>query len=373
MELETIYNSDFLKFINSDVNNIILFGASEFGKKTLNVLKENGKSVKCIFDNDKKKAGSTVNGIIVKNIDELSNIDRSENILIASSYYYAIYLQLSKLGFSNIFYFSDKEIASTGEYLNIVKHKSEINKLMSIVEDELSKKVLLNVIMARITGNIAYIDKIIDRNEYNEYFDKSIVKLKSDEVFVDAGSYSGDTILKFIDVTQGKFDKIYAFEPGKNNFKLLKSQFDRDMLIYNKSGIMQSVDISNVKEKLDLNNLGIYDKKTTLNFQDDLLMGSHISNKSNNSIDVIKLDNFIGDKKVTFIKMDIEGSEMEGLYGSKNIITSQKPKLAICIYHKPNDLWELPLFIKELVKGYRLYIRHYDLSLMDTVCYAIPK
>ncbi|EOS66974.1 FkbM family methyltransferase [Oscillibacter sp. 1-3] len=75
--------------------------------------------------------------------------------------------------------------------------------------------------------------------------------------------------------------------------------------------------------------------------------------------------------KVTMIKMDIEGSELEALKGAKKTIQRNKPKLAICIYHKPEDMLEIPLYIKSLVPEYKLYVRHHSNSNVETVLYAV--
>lgn len=76
--------------------------------------------------------------------------------------------------------------------------------------------------------------------------------------------------------------------------------------------------------------------------------------------------------RVTTIKMDIEGSELEALKGARETIRRDKPKLAICIYHKTEDLWEIPLYIKSLIPEYRFYIRHHGPSgLYDSVLYAV--
>ncbi len=74
---------------------------------------------------------------------------------------------------------------------------------------------------------------------------------------------------------------------------------------------------------------------------------------------------------VTFIKMDVEGAEMKALMGAQNIIISKRPKLAICIYHMPpEDFWEIPIYIKSLVPEYKIFIRHYNFDILDTICYA---
>lgn len=69
--------------------------------------------------------------------------------------------------------------------------------------------------------------------------------------------------------------------------------------------------------------------------------------------------------------MDVEGAELETLKGAKNIICRDKPKLAVCIYHKPEDMTDLPIYIKSLVPEYKLYVRHYSEEKYETILYAI--
>lgn len=83
------------------------------------------------------------------------------------------------------------------------------------------------------------------------------------------------------------------------------------------------------------------------------------------------LDNLLQGRLVTFIKMDIEGSELKALMGAKETIRKYKPKLAICLYHKKEDILEIPLYVKELLPEYKLYIRHHCNKHGETVLYAM--
>ena len=67
----------------------------------------------------------------------------------------------------------------------------------------------------------------------------------------------------------------------------------------------------------------------------------------------------------------IEGAELEALKGAKETIQRDKPKLAVCIYHRPEDMVEIPLYIKQLVPDYKLYIRHHSNTAGETVLYAV--
>lgn len=109
----------------------------------------------------------------------------------------------------------------------------------------------------------------------------------------------------------------------------------------------------------------------TLRFSDLETTDSRITDTGTVSIDARKLDDVLQGKKVTFIKMDIEGAELAALRGAEKIIREQRPRLAICVYHKPEDIWEIPSLILSCNPDYRLYLRHYSITETETVLYAI--
>ena len=99
---------------------------------------------------------------------------------------------------------------------------------------------------------------------------------------------------------------------------------------------------------------------------------SHVSEKEGEYvIDVVALDEIVYDKRPTFIKMDIEGAEQEALRGCERILKEFKTKLAVCVYHKPEDLFEIPIFIKKANLKYQLFLRQYANSRTETVLYAL--
>lgn len=118
-------------------------------------------------------------------------------------------------------------------------------------------------------------------------------------------------------------------------------------------------------------NGGAYSFSGALRFNEASLTGSsRITGTGEKEIKVVSIDDMVGDDKVTFIKMDIEGSEMEALDGAKKTIERCKPKLAISIYHREDDLWEIPYYILSKYPWYKIYIRHYSLTVTETVMYA---
>lgn len=193
----------------------------------------------------------------------------------------------------------------------------------------------------------------------NQYFDEKVIRLEDNEVFVDGGCYDFSTGRVFIEKMQKlglNYKKIYAFEPDEINYNKCERKIKE-------SGT----------KKVDLVAAGLWSLDTYVQF---LTSGNGSSRivSANQACDgfvkVISLDSYI-EEGVSFIKMDIEGAEMEALKGARNTILRNKPKLAICIYHKKEDLWEIPYFIKKLVPEYRIYIRHYSNCETETVLYAV--
>ena len=173
---------------------------------------------------------------------------------------------------------------------------------------------------------------------------------------MDCGAFNGDTVEQFINWCGGNYDKIFAVEADPVNFAELE----------------KFIDAKNYKNVVPVN-CGVWNEKTTLTFSDSNNTGSAISGSGNIKIDTDTIDNITGGEKISFIKMDIEGAELEALQGAAETIKKFKPTLAICAYHKAEDLITLPQFIKSLNPDYKLYLRKHTLAIdTELVLYAIP-
>ncbi len=114
----------------------------------------------------------------------------------------------------------------------------------------------------------------------------------------------------------------------------------------------------------------MWSQKEELRFSKNGNAGSRITAHGATKIYVDSIDHMHAKVRVTLIKMDIEGSEMAALKGAEKIIKRDRPKLAVCIYHNPEDIFEIPFLIKKLVPEYKLYIRHHSDTYAETVVYA---
>lgn len=243
----------------------------------------------------------------------------------------------------------------TNEAKQIInKNIQEIKTVRRALCDEKSIQTFDNLIEYFVTNNKYYIEEIFERG-HEQYFPEDEILCKAkDEVFIDVGAYNGNTSCCFSRWVEGKYRKIYAMEPDKIMFQVLKE--------YIKMWGLNSV---------YLINKGAYSYATEVAFNSDILTGSSIIAKDGKStISTISIDQMLDGEKATYIKMDIEGTEMEALLGAKDTIKKFKPKLAISIYHKMSDLWQIPYYIMQQYPWYKIYIRHYTPLTTETVLYA---
>ena len=225
----------------------------------------------------------------------------------------------------------------------------ELEKVYNLLADEKSKKVFENTVMYRITGKINYLFEI--ETSPNEAFE-NILKLKSDEVYCDLGAYNGDTIDEFLSVTNKKYEKIYAFEPDRKNFKKLEKNFGD-------------------KDNVFLFNSAVNDISGEIGF---LTNGGRHSVVSNNGekISALSLDDVLNGEKATYIKFDVEGMEQNAIIGAKETILKYKPKMLVSAYHKTDDYFTLPLLVNSIRDDYKIYMRHYKyIPAWDTQFYFV--
>jgi len=188
-----------------------------------------------------------------------------------------------------------------------------------------------------------------------QYFDHAIMKAADDEIFVDGGCYDGSTSRLFAKWCGGNYRKIYAFEPDAENYERCKG-------------------LENEIRDINLMNKGLWSQASVLRFAGDGSQGARLVEEDAEGtmeVSVVAIDETVAGGKVTFIKLDVEGAELEALKGAQNTIRRYHPKLAVSIYHKKEDIWEIPAYILSLSEDYRFYIRHYQFSENETILYAV--
>lgn len=221
----------------------------------------------------------------------------------------------------------------TKEYVR--ENIDKFEKVYSLLADDLSRKSYLDVIKFKITGNVEYLFECY--SEKNEIY-KNIFHLSDEEIFLDLGAYDGDTATEFSNAVNGNYKKIIAVEPDKKNFKKLCKNTD---LFLNTERI----------------NAGIWNENGKLFFNKKAGRQSRLENDGDEEIDVITIDSL--EENISFIKMDVEGSEKEALEGGSKTICELHPKLYVCGYHRNEDLFTLPLIINKYCENYKIYFRQH--------------
>ena len=198
-----------------------------------------------------------------------------------------------------------------------------------------------------------------------QYFEPGIITPQEHEVFVDGGCYDGATIRRFVSWCGGRYDAIYSYEPDRQNYQLALDRFAawpvRDLKLINK---------------------GLWSGEEVLHFNESGTQGSGIvgEDKENETIsqengviriETTSIDQTVAGAPVSFIKLDVEGAEYEALRGAEDTIRKYHPRMAVSIYHKPEDIFTLPELIMSYSEEYRFYLRHYQFSQYETILYAV--
>ena len=188
--------------------------------------------------------------------------------------------------------------------------------------------------------------------KYDQYFDEDILKPSKKECFVDGGALDGNDSIRFIRWSNETYNKVIALEPDKKNC----DETRRALAIFPNAQVYEK---------------GLWKENTMLRFNSGAQENSAISDTGEMQIETVAIDELEQSNEVSFIKMDIEGSEAMALEGARNTIIKNRPKLAICVYHKPEDIISLPAMILDMIPDYKLYLRHYSYTDTETVLYAV--
>lgn len=229
-------------------------------------------------------------------------------------------------------------------------NRSRIDAINAFLEDEKSRDTFNKLIHMRQYYEVSDIPQY---NYFDQYFPQDIIHFDQDEVFIDGGGFTGDTLLKFRKLCPN-YKRIITFEPDEKNILHMKKK------------------CKNVKN-LKIIEAGISDVNGEGSFKQDItgMYSQFVQENTGKYIPLVKMDSLDECKDATLIKMDIEGFEMNALQGGKEIIKTCKPKLAICIYHSNEDMLRIAEYVHELVPEYRIYMRAHNMGIAETVLYAV--
>lgn len=351
---------------------IVLYGAGLTGRTILKKLLERNIKPLFIADDTPAKQGTSMEGIMIQPLSSVLDIQAPYALIVTmmnpDMNFYSVREQLHAKGIEHVFSFLELSFLFPEDLLpyfhfdvkeNLLKDSDDIKKAYALFSEEQSQQVFCDNLEFRLGLDF----KVIRTGDKDDYFPQSIIDIPDRAVFFDCGAFDGDTVRSFLKRKQD-FDQVFAFEPDPENFNKL--------LLFG-SGLD-----SEVAKKVHVFNHGLDAGHRFLRFNSLNNMASAISEAGNVVIQTMGLDEFFYpmlkdyDGKI-FIKMDIEGAEPQALEGCRELISSKSPCLAISIYHNPNDLWRIPLYIHSVNSNYTFLLRQHGNDSMDLVLYAIPK
>ena len=259
---------------------------------------------------------------------------------------------------------TQKEIAAELENLGLAhltiyeyvfgKRMDEVLKCVELLEDDESVEVYTELIEAYV--NCRYPSEKI--RSHHQYFAlPDFYEMCTKDVFVDCGGFVGDTIEEYIFVHHG-FGKIISFEPNISYYQAMQSRIER----LNKEWALSP-------DKIQIVNAGVGNKTSAGTFINDYTI-SQQTNSSDDGIKIYALDDFFADQRIDFLKADIESFEWNMLHGAEKVIRRDLPKMAVCIYHSPSDIYRILLWLESLNLGYKFSVRHHAPKFSETVLYA---
>lgn len=231
----------------------------------------------------------------------------------------------------------------------IEKHKEELEAVYDMLEDDESKRVYEGMLRFQFTGELASLFAI-ESSRADAL--KNILKLSDKEHILDLGAYRGDT-LEEIRTLFGGFSSALALEPDKKTFEKLTQYAEGNDSI-------TPLPYAVWNEDKEFSFFGGGGRQSTL------------YGEGKYTVRAVAVDDIIEGRKITYVKMDVEGAEKEAIEGMKSLLKTQKPKLSIAAYHRSRDLITLIPLIKSINPDYKIYLRHHPyIPCWDTNLYCI--
>ncbi len=347
--------------LNSAQDGIYLYGAGFVGTWAVGYFEQLGIPVHGFVDSDERKRGQTVAG---KPIYCLSDLNQSQINKIIISSRHAVPVIKARLAQVN------SEAISVDAF--VVHHMypewgERLEEWLS--HDKKSLGTFWAVLVAMLTGHTGSLAPFADGRPF---FDRFGFFNRDGEIFVDAGAYVGDSLERFIWSVNGVFREIHAFEPGKIQFKALEKRVER--LREEWALPAEKVKINNKYLSSDTEQRCLLDTYSLTNFtvlHQPLI--DDTQSEVSSMMQGVALDSYINGGNISFIKVDVEGSERALLEGAQHVIARCRPRIALSVYHYPPDIFELPEIIKCLHPDYQLALGHHSFHMMETVLYCRDK
>jgi FkbM family methyltransferase len=349
---------------------LVLFGAGPLGRSVLAGLRKAGVEPLAFADNNRDRWHQQVMGLPVLSPTEAVKRHGKTACFVVTIYQgSSVRRQLASLGCQRVvacapllWKYADIFIPQCGLEL---PHKfreqcANIRQCYPALGDELSRRDVREQLLWRYWLDFSALSPPLDASD--TYFPMDLLSPVPDEVFVDCGSFDGDSIRSFNRHWGGEFRHAFAFEPDP----------------VNRGALASNVEAMGISDRVTVMPFAVGNTNGRVSFAFNSSASSHVMAESAKSdpgsaIECRRLDDIDWPLMPTYIKMDIEGAEPEALAGGSELLRRHQPVLAICTYHRSEHLWQIPNLIHSISSEYHLFLRRYAEECWEGVCYAIPK
>lgn len=294
-------------------------------------------------------------------INRLSDIPKDALVVVAaSSKPFSLTEILKRKGYNTVHYYEIHRESTPGFFAPLEfmenfsqhyqEHRTKFDDIYNRLADKKSKELFRKLVTFKETLEI-HLLKDFELNEERQYFEDFLNFQEAHEVFYDVGGYNGHTSKIFMEECPN-YESIHIFEPEQCNANTIRSKFKDN-------------------PRVAVHQIALSDTQGTVRFSSSGST-SKPDDQGKQIIATEKLDS-MQIQPPTFIKMDIEGAEVNALIGASKTIRVYHPKIAVSVYHKSSDFWKIPEKILSVRDDYKLFLRHYTEGIYETVMFFIPK
>jgi FkbM family methyltransferase len=363
----------FARLAGDRSKSLVLFGAGNLGRKVLTGLRRLHIEPLAFSDNNQKLWGTQVEGIPVLSPEDAAARFRDRAAFLVTVWGAGQNVgqadfrrQLEGLGCTTVIPFAFLYWQHPDVFLpywaidlphKILEQAAKVREAFELFAEPASQTEFVQQLRWRLHLDFDAVNRV---SPDLQYFPRDIPTLPVGQVFVDCGAYTGDTLENYLQSQGDNFRHYLAFEPDPANFERLRKYVaEQPASLRDRITVRPEV-------------VGGPDQPEWVSF-DATGTAAAALGKGNCQVPTTTLDKALSGIEPTFIKMDIEGAELDALAGAAATIRRCRARLAICAYHCQDHLWHVPLAIRALSDSYQFFLRPHNRQGYDLVCYAVPR
>ncbi|MDY4920200.1 MAG: FkbM family methyltransferase [Phascolarctobacterium sp.] len=332
------------KLLQGTSKPIVLYGMGNGADKILDWCEAHKVTVQGVFASDEFVRGQSFRGFTVERYDALKKRLGVELLVVIAfaSERPEVLARFRELAAEqevvapHLSLFEEEETVSLAW---LAQHAEALQSVYERLADDWSRKVFSCTLNYKLSGKISYLFECETEREADL---RELVRPRQDEVYLDLGAYNGDTIEELGRLTDWQWQEVMAVEPDRRNCRKLRALAER---------------LAEQGLAVEVHESGIWDSDTVLSFSDSGGRQSTFVGATKIEVPVTTIDSVAAERPISYIKMDVEGAEVQALNGGMNTIKSLRPKLFVAAYHYDVDLFRLPQALWQLVPEYKIYLR----------------